>query len=196
VKRFDVSPDPLNYAISSVLKLPPGRYFQEEVIMTENTAGMSVEVLKILEICRDIEVTCSELYHYFEEIFSSTPNISLLWKKTALEEENHASQFVLAIKLRRQGLVESVSIDAGTAEAILIRLRRVNGEVRVIKPSIADALRLAIELEEDLAEYHLSTIALFQEESHKMLFEAMMKNDHDHVADLKRAYEEHLAGME
>jgi rubrerythrin len=164
--------------------------------MTENPAGMSTEVLKILDICRDIEVTCSELYHYFEEIFSNTPNISLLWRKTALEEENHANQFVLALKLRRQGVVQSVNIDAGTAEEILTRIKRMNGEVRVKKPSIADALLLAIELEEDLSEYHLSTIALFEEESHKKLFEAMMKNDHDHVADLKRAYEDHVAGRE
>jgi rubrerythrin len=164
--------------------------------MTESPVGMSVEVLKILEICRDIEVTCSELYHYFEEIFSNTPNISLLWRKTALEEENHANQFVLALKLRRQGVVQSVNLDVSTAEEILSRIKQMNGEVRVKKPSIADALLLAIELEEDLSEYHLSTIALFEEESHKKLFEAMMKNDHDHVADLKRAYEDHVAGRD
>lgn len=162
--------------------------------MTENHAGMSAEVLKILEICRDIEVTCSELYHYFEAIFSNAPNISLLWRKTALEEENHANQFVLALKLRRQGIVQSVNLDVSTAEEILTRIKRMNEEVRVKEPSIAEALLLAIELEEDLSEYHLSTIALFEEESHKKLFEAMMKNDHDHVVDLKRAYEDHLAG--
>jgi rubrerythrin len=165
-------------------------YFREEEIMTENPAVTNVEVLKVLELCREIEVSCSELYHYFEDIFSGTPGISGLWKKTALEEENHANQFVLAIKLRRQGLVQSVSVEETAVETVLNRVRSLLEKARQNQPGINDALLLAIDLEEVLSEFHLSSMALFQEESHKKLFEAMMKNDQNHVVDLKRAYED------
>jgi len=158
--------------------------------MTENPAGTKVEVLRILEICREIELQCAGIYHYYAEIFSDSRNMAELWEKTAQEEENHAYQFGLAINLRRQGLVQSVSIDQNMAETILNKLISLYEEVRRNRPGIADALRLAIEVEEKLSEYHLSTMALFQEESHRKLFEAMMKNDHDHVDALKKAYQE------
>jgi rubrerythrin len=164
--------------------------------MTENPSGTKVEVLIILELCRDIENQSAELYHYFEGIFSDSPIISELWKKTALEEENHSNQFVLAINLRRQGLVQSVSLDQNTAETMLYKVKSLFEEVRRNKPGIADSLRLAIELEEELSEYHLSTMALFQEESHRKLFEAMMKNDHDHVVDLKKTYQNFMVNQE
>jgi rubrerythrin len=102
----------------------------------------------------------------------------------------------LRINLRRQGLVQSVSLDQNTAETMLNKLKSLFEEVRRNKPGIADSLRLAIELEEELSEYHLSTMALFQEESHRKLFEAMMKNDHDHVVDLKKAYQNFMVSQE
>ncbi len=157
--------------------------------MADNPVGTNAEVVAILELCRDIEMQGAELYHRFEAIFCDSPEISQLWKKTAHEEENHASQFVLAIKLRRHGLVQSAGIGQTTAETMLNRIKSHIAEVGRNKPGIADALRLAIELEEELSGYHLSTMALFQEESQKKLFEAMMKNDLDHVTALKNAYQ-------
>jgi rubrerythrin len=165
----------------------------EEEIMAEKPVVTKTDVLRILEICRDIEVCASELYHYFEEIFIDNPEISKLWRKTALEEENHANQFVLAIKLRSQGLVQAVSIDQNTAETILNQFRSLYEAMRQSKPTIADALILAIKLEERLSEYHMSTLALFQEESQKKLFEAMMKNDCGHVDELEKAYRKVMA---
>jgi rubrerythrin len=158
-----------------------------------DTTGM--DVLRILEICRDIELYAAELYQYYGEIFSDNREIAKLWQKTALEEENHASQFILAISLRKQGIVQAVSLDLGTAEAILHELKALYGAVRKTRPTITEALRTAIKLEQNLAEYHLSTLALFQEESHKKLFEAMMKNDHGHVVELEKALQDALASQ-
>jgi len=163
--------------------------------MDEIASGTGVDVVRILEICRDVEVYVSELYYYFEESFSDIPDMSKLWKKTAMEEENHAKQFVLAINLRKQDLVHSVSIDLDGAEAVLNKVKSVYETVRQSKPAIADALRMAIELEEELAAYHLSVLARFQDKSHKMLFEAMMNHDNGHALELIKAYQNVMASQ-
>lgn len=156
--------------------------------MAETLGGTREDVLRILEICREIEVCMAELYHYYAEIFSDTPGMSKLWEKTAREEENHANQFALAITLRRQGVVQAVNTDLFTAETILNKLKSIYATVKQARPTIADALRSAIKLEEKLAAYHMSSLALFQDESYRKLFEAMMKNDQGHIVSLERAF--------
>lgn len=156
--------------------------------MTETHSGTRGDVLRILEICREIEECIAELYHYYADIFSDTPDISKLWEKTAREEENHAHQFALAITLRRQGVVQAVNTDLYTAETILNKLKSIYTTVKQNRPTIADALRSAIKLEEKLAEYHMSSLAHFQDESYQKLFDAMMKNDQGHIVSLERAF--------
>lgn len=161
--------------------------------MDEIASGTGVDIVRILEICRDVEICVSEIYYCFEESFGDSPEIARLWKKTAMEEENHAKQFVLAINLRKQDLVRGVSIDQETAEAVLHKVKSLYETVRRSRPAAADALRMAMELEEELAEYHMSALARFQDSSHKMLFEAMMNHDNGHALELKKAYEKVLA---
>jgi len=163
--------------------------------MTETQAAAKMEVIKILEICRDIEIAAAELYHYYSEIYSDTPEIAQLWKKTAQEEENHAHQFALAITLRREGIVKAVKVRQLNSERILDKIRSVTEAVRRSKPAIADALSSAIKMEEKLSDYHMSTMAVFQEESHKELFEAMMRNDRGHVVELGKAYQKLMANQ-
>lgn len=143
----------------------------------------------ILEICRDIEVCASELYYYYAEIYQDIPEISQLWKKTAQEEDNHAYQFELALKLCRKDIVQSVAVDIRTAQTILDKLKSLNATAKKIKPSIDDALNLAIRLEEKLSEYHLTSTVQFNDDAHKKLFDSMMKNDRGHVETLKCAYQ-------
>lgn len=161
--------------------------------MDETASGTSVDLVRILELCRDVEVYVSELYYFFEESFHDIPDMARLWKKTALEEENHARQFVLAINLRKQDLVHDVNIDQESAEAVLNKVKLLYETMRRSKPEITDALCMAIDLEEELAGYHMSVLASFQDKSHRMLFEAMMNHDNGHALELKKAYENVLA---
>jgi rubrerythrin len=163
--------------------------------MQENNAEAGREVVRIMEICREVEICTSEIYYHFAECFKEMPDMARTWKKTALEEENHARQFLMAINLRKHDLVYSVGLDLETAEAMLERVRTVLAEVKQSRPSVVGALRTAIALEEDLAGYHMSVVARFKEKSHKSLFEAMMNNDRDHVQELSRVYEAVVAGQ-
>lgn len=161
--------------------------------MAEAPVETRVDIRRILEICRDIEIYASKLYYYYAELYSDTPDISGLWKKTAMEEENHAHQFVLAINLLRQGIIHSVAVDLQASESTLSSFKSFYKNVKQNKPALVDALNHSIKLEEKLSEFHLSNFALFQEESHKKLFEAMMKNDRGHVTELENAYNKVMA---
>ncbi len=160
--------------------------------VTESGRDSYIDIVRILELCRDIEVYCSEMYRYYAEIFADNDDISRMWTKTAAEEENHANQFVMAINLRKQGMVESTTVDVFRAETTLNAVKSIYDGVRQCKPSLIDALRSAIKLEKKLEEFHMTTVALFTDESYKKLFTAMMKADHQHLANIESAYQKAL----
>jgi rubrerythrin len=156
--------------------------------MTTNTKA-DLEILRTLELCRDIELYNAELYRYYAEIFQcSDPELSAMWQKTADEEDNHANQFVLAIKLRKQNLILHVGIDSFRATTTLNFVKSIFDGVRKNKPSAVDALRSAIKLEMQLEGLHMDSIAFFNDETHRKLFEAMMKADNAHLERIQEAY--------
>lgn len=152
-------------------------------------ANANMELVRIMEVCRDIELWCAELYKFYADHFKDNPEISELWKKTADEEDNHANQFTLAIKLRRQGAIDSVMMDPFRAENTLNVIKSIYDGVRHTKPSLEDALRSAIKLEHKLAEFHSVAITCFVDDSFKKMFTAMMKADDYHIGKLQAAYE-------
>jgi rubrerythrin len=154
---------------------------------------ISMEDLRILDICRDIELMNEQLYRYFAGLFAEEREISALWRKTANEEANHAKQFDLAIRLKNE-MLESVSIDAGTAVSAFKFVRTVLESAKNSPPNAADAFQIAIKLEERLVSLHLECIAGFSEESHKELFRAMMACDNHHLESLLEAQKAYSKG--
>ncbi|MSN25702.1 MAG: rubrerythrin [Geobacter sp.] len=152
-----------------------------EIIMT-----MSEQIL--LEKCRETELLCKELYEYFAELYSSNRDAYCLWSKTAKEEENHAAQFTLALKLRK-GMPCMVTVGPDKIESINNQIRAVIAKVKVTPPKLADALSSSIKLERFLAEFHLSCVVVFEDESYKKMFNAMMASDQEHIASLQSAYD-------
>ncbi len=157
--------------------------------MIDTSGKNNLEVVKVLEICRDIELANAQLYDYFTEIFSDHQALSALWYKTAREEENHARQFVLAINMRREQIVDTLIIDNSTAENTLSFVRSITAVMRENRPTILDALNSAITLEVNLCKFHMTTVGHFVEESHKKLFSAMMKADKKHIEALREFHQ-------
>ena len=157
--------------------------------MVDDAAKINIDIMRVLEICRDIELACGELYNYYAEIFCNHEELAALWLKTAREEGNHARQFVLAINLQRQQVADSARIDGFTAKNMLNMIKTVYDGVRGKKPSMLEALSSAIKLEEKLQGCHMTTAVHFVEESHRQLFAAMMKADKDHIEALRRFHQ-------
>jgi len=162
--------------------------------MAENIRKSNLDIVQILEICRDIELCCAEIYNYYADLFMHTSEISDLWKKTANEEENHANQFSLAITLHKKGVIENTSIDSDKAETTLKNIKIIYEGVKRNKPRLTDALRIAIQLEEKLSDFHTTAVANFVDESFKNMFTAMMKADNYHLDKLQKAYSKILKG--
>lgn len=152
--------------------------------MSETTDLMTRKAF--LEVCMDIERLCADLYHFYSEIYEDIPEVSRLWKKTALEEENHQNQFGLALRLLNETEFE-VSMDSlKRAYSIQDKLLKLMNHIKKTKPDLLTAVSKAVEMEETLADLHVHTALNFKEESMQKLFKSLSEADRDHVAALQR----------
>jgi rubrerythrin len=142
------------------------------------------KIILFLDVCAKIEGLCAQLYHYYSDLYTDLDDVSRLWKKTAMEEENHQKQFELAYRLR-----DDVGIDLN---ADLDRIYRIHqkvstllAHVRQSPPDIVTALTKAIEMEESIADLHLDSSVHFHDESISRMFQALQEFDQDHVKALR-----------
>lgn len=153
-----------------------------------DTAKLTITDTHILEVCCRIEEALAHLYRYFSELYADQPQMSALWEKTAKEEDNHAEQFRLACRLRGIG-IKALKKDISRVNTVLEKIQYVYSGVQKIPPKLEDALKFAIRLEHSLADYHMNTIATFDDKGLALLFTSMMKHDRSHIEMLEKAYE-------
>lgn len=154
--------------------------------MAENVR-LNLDEVSVFHICYKIEKTYAELYRYFSNIYTHNPQVSRLWGKTAVEEDNHADQFKMASRLLGSG-IKSLKINVSRANAVLTEVQSVYENVQKSPPSINDALLLAIKLENSLSNYHMDSISNFDDVHFAKLFTSMMSSDQDHIQALKKTY--------
>ncbi|HXE98203.1 MAG TPA: hypothetical protein VN642_17505 [Dongiaceae bacterium] len=139
----------------------------------------------IFKICSKIEAGFAELYHYYSELFSEDFDASALWKKVANEEENHLRQFEFADRIYRDADFK-VLVDAGRSRMVCEKLGSLLEHVRQTPPTLETALEKAIEMEEVLADLHMTAAVEFADESIQKLFKAMAASDQEHIQSLRR----------
>lgn len=157
-----------------------------------NTTCTSQDLDSMLQICRDIELYCAKIYHLYAEGYAADHDLGNLWVKTAAEEENHARQFEMAKNLRREGIIVSMDLDKVQGIQVLNMVKSIHDQVIVRLPSPMDALRSSIRLEKKLSSFHLQGIAVFQDESIKKMFTAMMLADDQHLQRIEEMYQKRL----
>jgi hypothetical protein len=144
----------------------------------------------VLEVCQNIKLSCSELYHYFADIFKDDRGSLLLWLKTAMEDENHYRMLELCAKLRRKKVAESVNVDLMDAEITLIYILALIEKVKRCPPTIKEALLAAIDLEQKLEGFAVGHIISFTDSSYEKLFLAIGDIDSERLGSFRRAYDE------
>lgn len=154
--------------------------------MAENVR-LNLDEVSVLHICYKIEKTYAELYRYFSNIYLNNPQVSKLWGKTAVEEDNHADQFKMASRLLGSG-IKSLKINVNEANAVLTEVQSIYEKVQKSPPTINKALLLAIKLESSLSNYHMDSISNFDDKHFAQLFTSMMSSDQNHIQSLKKAY--------
>jgi len=141
-------------------------------------------VVQFFDVCAGIEGLCAKLYHYYSDIYKDNDEVSRLWAKTALEEENHQKQFELVNRLR-DDIGFDLNADIDRTVRIHQKLGTLLEHVRLNPPDLVTALSRAIEMEENLADLHLDSSVSFHDESIKAMFLALREFDQDHVKSLR-----------
>lgn len=147
----------------------------------------ATERISILQECHAIELASFELYSYFAKLFRTMPEISDLWKKTALEEERHATQFIMAAGIPGD-LVLQVKTTPQRISRALADVTALLEEVKKNPPTIEEALALAVEMESRLVDLHMDCVLEFCHDPYNQLFREMMEADRNHAADLEKAH--------
>jgi len=142
------------------------------------------KITAFFDVCAKIEGLCAELYHYYSDIHRDNEDVSSLWKKTAMEEENHQKQFELAYRLRDDTGID-LKADLDRLYQIHKKLNTLLEHVRQSPPDIVTALTRAIEMEESIADLHLESSVRFHDESIRKMFQALQEFDQDHVKALR-----------
>lgn len=154
----------------------------EEVMKTEQDKSGNY---LIFDVCARIEARFAELYHYYSELFSDDADASALWKKVADEEEGHLRQFEFADRLYRWADF-TVTVEIERAQRVCEKMDALLEFVRRNPPTLETALRKAIEMEEVLADLHMTSAVIFDDKSTQKLFKAMANSEQDHIQSLKR----------
>ena len=141
-------------------------------------------LLLFFDVCARIEAMTAELYHYYSELFQDDADVAQLWKKTALEEENHQRQFELAIRLYDDAEFE-LKADLVRTHRIYHKLKNLLEHVRTTPPDMETAFSKAIELEEYLASLHMDSSVHFGNPSIQKMFQSFSDFDQDHVKALR-----------
>lgn len=142
------------------------------------------KLILFFDLCAKIEGLCASLYHYYSELYKDDDDVSLLWKKTALEEENHQKQFELASRLR-DDVEFDLNADLDRMYRIHQKLGNLLEHVHRNPPDIVTALTKAIEMEAVLADLHLDSSVHIHDESVRKMFLALQEFDQDHVKSLQ-----------
>jgi rubrerythrin len=141
-----------------------------------------------LSICKDIETTCANIYFYYAEAFADQPEARNLWEKTAFEEKNHANLLKMALQWKDLELTDAL-YDLPKFRNFMHIVQSTNSIVRKSKPQLLEALRVALQLEKQLQDFHLECVVVFKNKAEEKMFAALISGDKDHIAALERAYE-------
>ncbi len=158
--------------------------------MTDSNNSLSHGSQNILDVCQGIRLACSELHHFYADLFVGDRNTMLLWKRIAMEEENYAKEFTLISRLGRQNIIQSFLVDLVDAQIALIYVRSLIDKAKDAPPSLADALKLSISLEEKLSPYNLHQIVKLTDPSFRKLFGRVIRADENRISSIRKALEE------
>lgn len=142
------------------------------------------EVNFLLNVCKTMELLMVELYSYFSEIFKNNDEAYKLWRKMILEEENHVKHFDLAMKISSE-VIENLSINKNEIMEKYLKMSEMVQKIKSSSCDLSDAINIAIELEENLEDFHISSISKFKNNSFKQLFLSMKSCDEAHLNLLK-----------
>lgn len=138
-----------------------------------------------LEVCLAIERLCADLYHRYSTLYEDVPGASSVWKKAALDEENHKRQFEQALKAINETEFEVQKLSLERAYTIHYKLLKLRNHVQNATPELLTAVSKAVEMEEELADLHTHISPNFKDEAMQGLFTSLAEAGKKLIATLQ-----------
>lgn len=135
-----------------------------------------LEKLKVLDICQHIHKHAEGFYQYLAEVHQNHREIARMWGVLAVDKCNHSDTFKMANRLKGDGISE-IYISADMATKILIKMKTIPKEDRHHPPSVVDALRFAIKMEDKLNSVHFRHVVKFFCEKDMALMTSSLKSN-------------------
>jgi hypothetical protein len=161
--------------------------------MLDPTKSLSNGAQDILDVCRDIRLMCAELHHYYADLFVDVRSALLLWKRTALGEKNQAKELAVIANHRCQKVIHSFRRELLDAEIALIYLRSLIERTKHNPPSLVEALKTSIKLEEKLTRFNIQNIMEFTGNSLSKQFTKVIQVEQERIASFRNAYKQLVA---
>ncbi len=112
-----------------------------------------------------------------------------------LDEEAHAEQIKLAMRLAEEGVFSGKRVPEGNIDQLLNRVRSIVRGVETQSPSVGDALRVSMKLEEDFGQVHALAALEFVNTGMETVFRRLARADEEHVNELKTYYRKHFGTL-
>jgi rubrerythrin len=143
-------------------------------------------MLKFLNTCAEIEETVGAIYRLLADALPEGHELRRIWLEMADDEVDHARQIRFAARLPAREVFQGVNIPLARIEELLQTARAWQRKLTGVRPSISEALALALQLETDFSLVHVELAVEFQEESMRRLFQALANDDGRHAGQLRQ----------
>ena len=139
-----------------------------------------MRLLIALKHIGDLEKKVSELYGRFSELFKDDIEASKFFDHMSKDEISHCDMVAFQIRLVRKnlGLFKEVDIDIDEIETLLSRINKMLKSE--LKPSLEIAINIALEIENNAAEYHCRKAIQISNPDMAKLLKGLGKSDEEH----------------
>jgi rubrerythrin len=133
--------------------------------------------LKHLE---DLELELESLYDWFSRLHETDPSVAALFRSLSIEERAHANiiRYQQKVFLKNRSLFKEVEIDVGIVNDIMKRSKETRS--REATPGTEEALEIAYEIENSIAEHYYILAGRQSNPELKKLLDTMASGCNEH----------------
>ncbi len=144
-----------------------------------------MDIFKVFDSIEKLELKISELYKYFHRLFINKKEVAALFFRLSLDEQSHADLVKYQRRLPRQNknLSKDIEIDISRVDELISAIDKIIGSQQIL--SLKEAIKLSIEIEYDVLEYHGRSALIKENPELAELLKNLSGEDKEHINRLK-----------
>lgn len=142
-------------------------------------------MVKFINTCARIEEMAAKVYHEFSRNSRCDAELTAIWSKMARDEEDHAHQLRLVMRLSATEILEKISEKCPDPEELSTRLEQILQDAREGNQEVLEMLKVAVVLEKEFRRVHVATSLIFRDPNLLKTFERLAAADDVHVRELQ-----------